>query len=325
MTMLRAVIMSVGVALVAVVGAGFWITTQLKPVKSTSADSIRFVIARGQSVIKTAESLEMAGLVRNATVFRYYAQFYKLDKEMQAGSYELSATMSVSQIAKELTQGSEDIWITLLEGWRNEEVAEYLDAQDLPEFDAASFIELAGTSQGMIYPDTYLVPQESTALQLYNLFINTFEKKVQKDLTSEITASGEDLEDIVILASIVEREGRGTQDMRHVAGILQNRLKIGMALQADATLQYIAGVDAKTKDWWNPPSIATKESTSPYNTYKYPGLPPGPISNPGLAAIRAVLDPVKSDDLFYIHTPSGEAYYAESLEEHNANINRYLR
>lgn len=325
MTILRSIMIGVGVALVAVVATGFWVASQLKPVQSTSTDSVRFVIARGQSVIKTAESLETAGLVRNATVFRYYAQFYTLDKQMQAGSYELTANMSVSQIAQKLTQGSEDIWVTLLEGWRNEEVAEYLDAQDLPEFDAASFIELAGTSQGMIYPDTYLVPKESTALQLYNLFTSTFEKKIQKDLSSEITASGEELKDVVILASIVEREGRGTQDMRHVAGILQNRLKIGMALQADATLQYIEGVDAKTKDWWSPPSITTKESTSPYNTYKNPGLPPGPISNPGLAAIRAVLDPVKSDDLFYIHTPSGEAYYAESLEEHNANINRYLR
>ena len=233
--------------------------------------------------------------------------------------------MTMQTIADTLTQGSEDIWVTLLEGWREEEVAAYLAEQDLQEFDEEAFIELAGDSEGMIFPDTYLVPKESTTEQLYDLFISTFTRKVMVGLEDELAADGRDIKEIITFASVVEREGRTFEDMRHVAGILQNRTDIGMPLQADATLQYIAGKDSKTGKWWAQPDIAVKDSTSPYNTYKYPGFPPGPICNPGLQAIKAVLDPIETDDLFYIHAPSGDAHYSETLEEHNANINRYLR
>jgi UPF0755 protein len=204
-------------------------------------------------------------------------------------------------------------------------MAEYLAAQDLPEFDSAVFLEISSESEGMLYPDTYLVPRESTALQLYTLFTTTFEKKVVQDLAAQIESTQWDVRELVVLASIVEREGRGYQDMRHVAGILQNRLEIGMPLQADATLQYIAGKNKQTGKWWEPPNIAVKESTSPYNTYKYPGLPSRPIANPSILAIKAVLDPIESTDLFYIHAPSGESYYSKTLQQHNANIDKYLR
>jgi UPF0755 protein len=244
---------------------------------------------------------------------------------MQAGSYEISPNMSLAAISERLTQGSEDIWVTFLEGWRVEEVAEYLATQDLQEFDAKAFIELASDSEGMIFPDTYLVPKESTSEQLYNLFINTFTKKVERGLEKEITADGRDLKKIIIFASLVEREARSYDDKRRVAGILQNRIDAGMPLQVDATLQYMRGYDKQGKGWWTPPTINLKDSTSPYNTYKFAGLPPGPISNPGLQAIKAVLDPLESDDLFYIHSPSGEMFYSRTLEEHNAYVNRYLR
>lgn len=314
-----------GIGLLVIGGVALWGWSQFKPVNSSDTAQKRFVIAKGQSVIKTATTLKEAGLIKNAQVFRFYAQYKNLDTKMQAGSYELSPNMSTQQIAESLTQGSEDIWITLLEGWRVEEVSEYLAAQDLPEFDAAAFTELASTSEGLIYPDTYLVPKESTARHLYDLFIRTFEQKVSTALEKEISASGKELSEIITFASIVEREGRSYEDMRHVAGILQNRIDLGMALQADATLQYIAGKDKTTGKWWAQPDIAVKSSTSPYNTYVHPDLPPYPISNPSLQAIKAVLDPIESDDLFYIHAPSGEAYYSQTLEEHTANIDKYLR
>lgn len=321
----RFILIALAAGMLALLGVLFWVFQQLQPVNAADTTKKRFVIAKGQSVTKTASSLQEAGLVRNATVFKYYARYKNLDQKMQAGSYQLSADMTVSQLATALTEGTEDVWITLLEGWRTEEVAEYLAAQELEQFDKDAFITMASNSEGMIFPDTYLVPRESTAEQLYDLFIATFERKVVSDLAAEIQASGQDIKEVITLASIVEREGRGVTDMRHVAGILQNRLDINMALQADATLQYIRGFDQKNSDWWSPPDVVFKESTSPYNTYKYPGLPPGPISNPGIQAIKAVLDPIESNDLFYIHAPSGEAYYAETLDAHNANINRYLR
>ncbi len=322
---LKIIAIIVILGLLTIGGAVAWGYSQLQPVNPSDTATQRFVIAKGQSVIKTANSLKEAGLVKNAQIFRFYAQYKNLDTKMQAGSYELSPNMTTQQIADTLTQGSEDIWITLLEGWRVEEVSAYLAAQDLSEFDKAAFDELASTSEGSIFPDSYLVPKESTAEQLYELFISTFERKVVTDLEEEITASGKELSEIITFASIVEREGRSFEDMRHVAGILQNRLDIGMPLQADATLQYIAGYNAVTQDWWSPPSVAVKTSTSPYNTYLQPGMPPYPICNPSLNAIKAVLDPIASDDLFYIHDQTGVAHYSETLEEHNANIDKYLR
>lgn len=311
--------------LVVVGGAFWWVNQQLQPVSTTDKTKKRFVIGKGQSLIKTATALQEAGLIRNAQVFRYYVQFKKLDTKMQSGSYELAPNMPVVDLAQTLTEGSEDIWITLLEGWRTDEVVEYLSEQDLSAFDIETFIDLSENSEGMIFPDTYLVPRESTAEQLYSLFTNTFNKKVEKGLAEDIKKSEFTFAEISTLASLVEREARSYEDMRIVSGILQNRLKIGMPLQVDATLQYLAGEDETTHSWWEPPSIELKQSTSLFNTYKYPGLPPGPICNPGLNAFKAVLDPVASDDLFYLHAPSGEMYYSETLDEHNANVNRYLR
>lgn len=306
-------------------GTAVWAFSQLQPVNSSDSAKKRFVIPKGQGVITTAQKLESDGLVKNAQIFRFYAQYKKFDVKMQAGSYELSPSMTTQEIAEKLTLGSEDVWVTLLEGWRMEEVAEYLAMQNLPEFSQAEFEDLASMSEGMIFPDTYLVPRESTAEQLYSLFTNTFEKKVTTDLESEIAQSNLTVEEIITLASIVEREGRSFEDMRHVSGILQKRIEIGMPLQADATLQYIAGKNLQSDKWWDQPNIAVKESASPYNTYKNLGLPPRPICNPGLQAIKAVLDPIESDDLFYIHAPSGAAYYSKTLQEHNANIDKYLR
>lgn len=127
------------------------------------------------------------------------------------------------------------------------------------------------------------------------------------------------------MASIVEREAKDLVDMRHVAGILLNRLEINMALQADATLQYIRGYDEAAQSWWSPPRVSDKTNPSLYNTYLYPGLPPAPIANPGYNAVLAVLTPIQSNNYFYIHTPSGEAVYAETIDQHNTNIDTYLR
>lgn len=306
------------------VGGAAWVWSQLEPVSPGSTEMRRFVVSKGQSLIATASSLYDQGFVKQPQVFRYYTQFEKLDKKMQAGSYELSPGMSVPEIARALTEGSEDLWITLPEGWRREEIAEYLTELSLENYQAEEFLSLTAGEEGYLFPDTYLVPREITAEQLFTLFTGTFDQKVRVGLADELAAANLSEQQVITLASIVEREGRGEQNMRKISGILQNRLEIGMALQADATLQYLAGKN-EDGEWWAPPNVAVKQSSSPYNTYLNPGLPPAPIANPGLAAIKAVLDPIESDDLFYIHALSGEPHYAKTLEEHNANINKYLR
>ena len=143
-------------------------------------------------------------------------------------------------------------------------------------------------------------------------------------LEKEIAGSKRPLEEIIILASILEREAGDKSQMRQVAGVLENRLSIKMPLQVDATLQYIKGYSQVEKNWWATPLAADKNLKSAYNTYLNPGLPPGPIANPGVAAIEAALDPAKSDYLFYLHD-QGVIYLAKTLSEHNANVNKYLR
>lgn len=319
-----AIILAVLTVIVGVIGLIGWVMLQLQPVSPSDTQSQRFVVAKGQALVTTANNLHKSGLIKNPYVFRYYSQIEKLDTKMQAGSYDLNAAMSAPEIARALTQGTEDIWITIPEGWRREELAEYLSNQELENFDETEFLQLTKNKEGYLFPDTYLVPREVSAEQLFTLLTGTFDQKVTVGLADELAASSLSEEQVVTLASIVEREGRGEQDMRRVAGILLNRIDIGMALETDATLQYIAGQNNQG-EWWSPPSVAVKQSSSPYNTYKYPGLPPAPIANPGLQAIKAVLDPIASDDLFYIHALTGEPHYSATLEEHNANINKYLR
>ncbi len=133
----------------------------------------------------------------------------------------------------------------------------------------------------------------------------------------------------VILASLIEREAISDEERPYIAGILLNRIEIGMPLQVDATVQYAIGskrcVSKIDCDWWQTPTRADLEIVSPFNTYTFTGLPQAPIANPGIMSLRAALEPVDSDYLYYIHDPEGRIHYAETLEEHNSNVAQYLR
>lgn len=318
-------LLSIFIATIGIFGVVWYGFQQLQPADSDDKETVSFVIPKGQAVAIIADRLEEENLIRSALAFRIMAKLDGFESDIQSGSFKISPAMSPSQIGQALTSGSEDTWITLLEGWRAEEIAESIAAEELPLFDEDEFLALAKSDEGMLYPDSYLIPKEFTAVQVHSLLTNTFEKKVLDGLEKEITASDRDFDDVLVMASIVEREGRGYEQMREVAGILWNRIDIGMALQADATLQYIDGYDPIEKSWWSPPNVAVKSVESPYNTYLNPGLPPRPISNPSYDAIRATLNPAESDYIFYIHDRQGTMHYATTLDEHNRNIDRYLR
>lgn len=299
----------------------------LQPVNSLSQESQQFVIPKGQSITAIGDRLYEADLIRHPLVFRYVVVQQGIEDQIQAGSFKLTQSMTPGEIALTLTQGTEDLWVTLLEGWRAEEIAEYLDSQELNSFDPNIFLHLVAenSAEGQLYPDTYLIPRETTAEQMYSLVTDTFQTKVIDQLAEEISTAEQPFDQVLIMASLVEREARDFEQMRHVAGILWNRIDVGMALQVDATLQYAKGKSTTSSDWWSPPLAVDKSIQSPYNTYLNAGLPPRPIANPSLQAIKAALDPLVVDDVFYLHAPSGEMYYAQTLDEHNANINRYLR
>ncbi len=296
-----------------------------QPVTSEQADSIQFVIPRGQAVSVIATRLKTEGLVKSSLVFRLIVKQQGLEDKLQSGSFQISPAMTPAEIATTFTQGTDDIWVTILEGWRREQVAASLEEYSLDSFDAQEFLDLTSGQEGKIFPDTYLFSKGSTAAKIYQVIQDNFEKKVIKGLAAEIKQSERSFDDALVMASIIEREARGYQEMRHVAGILWNRYDIDMALQADATLQYAKGFDKQTQSWWESPTSNDKTLNSPFNTYLSYGLPPQPISNPGLDAIKAALNPLQTSDFFYLHDRNGEIHYGQSLEEHNANIQQYLR
>lgn len=295
-----------------------------QPVNPQSQEVKRFVIPRGQAVSVIGQRLEEEGLIKNALVFRLIVNKDGLANKIQAGSFDLSPSLTTNELAQELTQGTNDIWVTIPEGWRREEIAQSLGEQELENFSPEEFLNLTTGQEGQLFPDTYLVPREMSTQQFVELLTQTFERKVGDGLAEEIETSAYDFEDALVMASIVEREGRGAEQMRLVAGVLWNRIELGMPLQADATLQYVKGYDTQEDNWWPTPLAADRQLNSVFNTYQHPGLPPAPIASPGVDAIRAALHPAQTSYLYYLHDAEGEIHYANTLEEHNANVREYL-
>lgn len=304
---------------------GYYGFSLAKPVSQTAQPTQTFVIPQGQAVSVIANRLADANLIRHPLVFRLELKRLGLEKKIQAGSFAISPSMTPAQVAQALTVGTNDIWVTILEGWRREEIAESLTRQEFPAFDAQEFLDLTTDSEGMLFPDTYLLPRQATAAAVYDLLTTTFDQKVVKGLASDIANSQRSFEDVLVMASLIEREARDYDQMRMVSGILWNRIDDGMALNVDATLQYVKGYQPAQKSWWAVPLAADKQLESPYNTYLNAGLPPQPIANPSLDAIKAALRPTESDYYFYIHDQQGNMHYARTLADHNRNIDRYLR
>lgn len=284
-----------------------------------------FVVPKGQAISIIGQRLKEDGYIRNALAFRYAVRKNNLDNKIQAGSFKLSPCMNTWDIALALTKGTDDLWITIPEGWRREEIASSLAEQELPFFDEDEFLILTKGLEGQLFPDTYLVSREISTENIVSVLNNTFESKVLTALSAEIEDSELTLNEILTLASLVQRESSSDSEMALVAGILMNRIEIEMALQVDASLQYIKGYSRVEDSWWPNPLAADKELDSLYNTYKYNTLPPAPICNPGLAAVKGVLKPQATNALFYIHDNSAKIHTAETLEGHNRNVNEYLR
>ncbi|HPS40694.1 MAG TPA: endolytic transglycosylase MltG [Candidatus Woesebacteria bacterium] len=303
----------------------FFIANLFQAKSNASQETVRFVIPKGQALSVIATRLQEENLIKNKWAFRFAVYKNNLANKIQAGSFELSASMDTWQIANALTVGTDDVWITLPEGWRREEIAESLSKQGLSSFDQTEFLNLSKGLEGQLFPDTYLVPREITSEALLSLFKNTFASKVTSPLSEELSKSKLSLNEILTLASLVQRESGNDEEMPLVAQVLFNRLDLEMPLQVDATLQYVKGFNKAENSWWSTPLGEDKELNSLYNTYQHSGLPPGPICNPGLAAIKAVLNPTPTQALYYLHDSAGKIHLANTLETHNSNVNKYLR
>lgn len=287
--------------------SGFYIKNLFLPV-SNDAKSVDFLIPKGSSVSIIGKNLEKAGLIKNATVFKFYVQISNSQNKIQAGEFELSPNLSLSQIITELKKGPKEIWVTIPEGLRREEVAtKFASILNKDQKFISEFLQLTTDKEGYLFPDTYLFPRSATAVQIVNKLTTTFNQKVE-DVTYRQ----------LIMASMLERETFADTEKPIVAGILYKRLENDWPLQVDATLQYVKGN-------WEPIYSIDKEIKSAFNTYKNLGLPPSPIANPGLSSILAAISPEESDYWYYIHDNDAKIHFAKTLEEHNMNIDKYLK
>lgn len=281
-----------------------------------------FVVGKGEGVRTIASRLKKDNLIKDQVAFFLLIKKMGIDQDIQAGDFRLNQAMNAQTVAQTLTKGMVDLWVTILEGWRSEEIALKLASDlQLPE---SQFLKYS--QEGYMFPDTYLIPKEATAAAIAQILKDNFRQKVTEELQKEATKSGLTLKETIILASIVEKEANGEEDRSLIAGILLRRLKSGWPLQADATLQYALGYQPEERTWWKKNlTDLDKKFKSPYNTYLNIGLPPEPIGNPGLASIKAVIYPEKSDFWYYLHDPTGGVHFAKTIEEHEINIDKYLR
>lgn len=317
--------------------AGFlWWREQLKPV-SHNTEVSEFVITKGATVEKVGEDLYNKGFIKSSLAFKMFVQLSDKTQKVQAGQFRLSPSYTLPQIVDSLSKGPQELWVTIPEGLRREEIAEkVIDSLGMTgaqeETFRTQFLGETEDVEGMLFPDTYLFPREVDASRVVLTMKNTFDKKVDSTMRSTISNRGYTLNQVVTLASIVERESKNkTKDERPIiAGIYYNRLKIGMPLQADATVQYALAttkckITSVNCDWWPTIQRADYEFKHPYSTYTNTGFPPGPISNPGITSIQAAVNPLDTDYLYYIHEDNGTPHYAKNLQEHNQNIQQYLR
>lgn len=283
------------------------VKNSLKPV-GTGQVSKSFLIPKGSSASQIGNNLEKEGLIRSSLAFKIYVQFSGKQRSISAGEFKLSPSMNLFEIVDTLQKGPIELWVTIPEGLRHEEIAaKFTEGLEKDAAFQKELTSLFSTHEGYLFPETYLFPKEITAQKILDKMLSTFDAKVGQNVTKEQ----------VIMASIIERETKGDAEKPVVAGILYKRIENGWPLQVDASIQYVKGD-------WKPILVADKELNSSYNTYKYQGLPPGPISNPGLASIEAAMNPENSDYWYYLHEDDGTIHYAKTIEEHNANIRKYL-
>jgi UPF0755 protein len=291
------------------------------------AGQVQFVVSPTDTRDDVANTLKSEGFIRSRFVFDIALAEATHGNKIRPGGYELSASMDIWSLANALAQPPYLVFFSFPPGWRKEQIADKLaetfnwtDAQKtewltVDTAPSPSFVE------GVYYPDTYLIPSDEAPAKVASDFITRFQQAFAP-YAVEAQQKGIPWTEVLTLASLLEREAAGAQDMPLIAGIMWNRLNAHMALQIDATLQYAKGTEG---DWWPVPTPADKSINSPFNTYLHAGLPPHAIDEPGLGAINAVLNPQKTNCFYYLHDTNGQIHCSANYAGQVANVNKYLK
>lgn len=288
----------------------------------------RFVVASGTTEFDVITRLRAEGFIRSQTAFNFLLTLHGWHGKIQSGGYRLSKSMSAWRIASTLAQEPYQRWVSIPEGLRKEEIANLLakkldwDKTEIDHFLNPDPSVGMPSSEGYYFPDTYLISVDETGSKVAQRMFNQFNEKFAP-LYTQALAKNIKYQTAVKIASILEREAAGGNDMPIIAGILWNRLDKNMRLEIDATIQYARGDTGS--GYWAPIKVADKNIDSPYNTYRTAGLPPTPIANPGLMSLDAVIHPAETQCLFYIHDSAHKIHCAKTYDEHKKNIAKYLK
>lgn len=310
-----------GLAVVVVVG--YWVASAvLLPAGGSRVVIVQ--IPRGASAGDIGRVLAGRGVIRSALGFRLLAHFAGNSARLQPGAYKLSPSMTPLAVLDKIAKGDAyALWITCPEGFTIRQIGKRLEVEGAG--DADRFCRLAGfcgasfptsfphpldSLEGYLFPDTYLAPVGEPEEKFIREMLACFERKVAVPLAADISASGMSLHEVVTFASLIEREAKIPKERALVSAVLRNRLRRNMRLECDATVLYALGRHK------NRVLYRDLDVDSPYNTYRYAGLPPGPIANPGLASIRAALHPARVDYLYYVARPDGSHIFSRTFAEH---------
>lgn len=331
----------IGIALV-VAGTAGWMLKVVGQSTGSTNERVRFAVSQGQQLRNVALALEKERLIVSASAWTLYVLSQGQRSNIQAGDYELNRGMTGRVVLQTLTTSplkQNEVTVKVLEGTTNAALAALLESQGV--ISAADFLAAVRVTdsrqvvaktygflsdkpasadlQGYLFPDTYRFFKGSDAATVVQKFLDNFDDRVGSSLRQSAQAQGRTLFEELTMASILEAELKTDADRANGADVFWKRLSIGMALQSDATVNYVTGKGRLQ------PSINDTKVDSPYNTYVHTGLPPGPINNPSISALRAAINPTSNPYYYYLTKPDGTTVFSKTLEEHNENKAKYLR
>lgn len=312
----------------------YYYMEMLKPVNAGPSPAITVNIPTSANANQIASILEQHNLIRNKTVFLLYLRLSEKDKQLKAGEYALSQSDSVQRIVERIVSGQVVTYpFTIPEGYTLKQVAASLAEKGF--VDKEKFLSVAATGEfnywflagspegndrleGFLFPDTYRIPKGYSEKQIIDLMLKRFGQVFSEEYRRRADSMGMTIPQVVTLASIIEKETRLDEERPIVSGVFHNRLAQKWRLESCATIQYLLG---EPKERLTTKDLAIDSS---YNTYKNPGLPPGPIASPGKASIEAALNPAQVDYMFFLVKQDGSHAFARTLAEHNRNKKKYL-